>query len=247
MEPDLPTCIQYKAVKLSILIPVYNEAPTLLELLRKVERVQLPGIHMELVLVDDCSTDGSARLLSGYQPSESNVEVQKISHEKNQGKGAAIRTAIKYATGDYVLIQDADLEYEPEDYSRLLEPVLKGKAEVVYGNRFSAKELPERQYRLHYMANKFLTRLSNLMTGLQLQDMECCYKLIPLELLRKIPLRENSFGFEPENTARLSQEKGIRIVEVPVRYNGRKYSEGKKIGFGDGVRAVYCILRYSLK
>jgi glycosyltransferase involved in cell wall biosynthesis len=234
-------------VKLSILIPVYNEAPTLLELLDKVERVQLPGVRKEIVLVDDCSTDGSAKLLSMYQPSDPMTEVQKISHQHNSGKGAAIRTAIQYATGDYVLIQDADLEYDPEDYYQLLAPILKKEADVVYGNRFSSNELPSRQYWLHYLANQLLTWLSNTLTGLQLQDMECCYKLIPLELIRKMPLKENAFGFEPEVTAYLSQQKGIKIVEVPVKYQGRRYREGKKIGFMDGIRAVYCILRYNWK
>jgi glycosyltransferase involved in cell wall biosynthesis len=173
--------------------------------------VQLPGVRKEIVLVDDCSTDGSAKLLSMYQPSDPMTEVQKVSHQRNSGKGAAIRTAIQYATGDYVLIQDADLEYDSHDYYQLLAPILKKEADVVYGNRFSSNELPSRQYWLHYLANQLLTWLSNMLTGLQLQDMECCYKLIPLELIRKMPLKENAFGFEPEVTARLSQQKGIRI------------------------------------
>jgi glycosyltransferase involved in cell wall biosynthesis len=231
-------------VKLSILIPVYNEAPTLLELLDKVERVQLPGVRKEIVLVDDCSTDGSAKLLSMYQPSDPMTEVQKISHQRNSGKGAAIRTAIQYATGDYVLIQDADLEYDPEDYYQLLAPILKKEADVVYGNRFSGHTRVARQYTAHFIANKFLTWLSNQLTGLRLGDMECCYKAIPLKVIQQMPLEENSFGFEPEVTARLSKIKGLRIVEVPVHYNARKYEEGKKIGFTDGLRAMYCIVKY---
>ncbi len=220
----------------SIVIPVYNERDTILEIVRQVRQV---GIHQEIIIVDDFSLDGTRDLLLSFEH-ESDVRV--LMHGYNRGKGAALRTAFQQVCGDVVIIQDADLEYDPRDYLQLLEPLERGEATVVYGSRFlqNAQQDPSR---LHRFGNALLTRLSNLATGQQLTDMETCYKAFRRELLDTIHIEQNRFGFEPEITAKLSRL-GHRIHEVPIRYHSRGYEEGKKIGFRDAINALACIMRY---
>lgn len=226
-------------MKLSVVIPVYNEVHTLLTL---VERVQRVALDKEIVLVDDCSTDGTRELLqrTSFPP---NVTVRF--HEQNQGKGAALRTGFGAATGDLVIIQDADLEYDPEEYPKLIGPILDGRADVVYGSRFAGGESHRVLYFWHSLGNKFLTLCSNAFTNLNLTDMETCYKVFRREVLSQITIEENRFGFEPEITAKLSKLR-LRIYEVGISYAGRTYDEGKKIGWKDGVRALWCIVKYNL-
>lgn len=233
-------------MKLSIIIPVFNEEQTIHVLLSKVNSVVMEGVSKEIIICDDGSSDNSFKLIQTFQSGHPDASINVLRNESNSGKGAAIIKCIAAVSGDYVIIQDADLEYEPSDYAHLIQPILSGQADVVYGNRFHGHQETKRQYLIHFLANKFLTYLSNLLTGFRLQDMECCYKVIPAELLKNIRLKETAFGFEPEITAALSKIKGLRIAEVPVRYYGRKYHEGKKIGFTDGLRAIYCILKYNL-
>lgn len=234
---------------LSVIIPVYNEATTILEVLKRVVAVPIPK---EIIVVDDQSTDGTVDLLRDFQHSPVSFlgesvpapyTVQVIFHEQNQGKGAAIRTAIPTVTGDAVIIQDADLEYDPAEYSKLVAPFLNGRAEVVYGSRFY--DLTDHTFSWHTWGNSLLTRFSNLVTNLDLTDMETGYKLFSADLLKRIPLQSNRFGFEPEVTVKIARL-GVRICEVPVSYVGRSYAEGKKIGWKDGISALWCILRYSL-
>jgi glycosyltransferase involved in cell wall biosynthesis len=224
---------------LSVLIPVYNERETLLEILERVRDVE---IKKEVILVDDGSQDGTRDLMrdliEGKYP-----DVKVVYHEKNQGKGAAIRTAIQHATGDYMIIQDADLEYDPREYYALLEPILDGRADVVFGSRFLGGGAHRVHFFWHRMGNGLLTLLSNMLTNLNLTDMEVCYKVFKAEVLKNINLKSNRFDFEPEITAKVAK-KHYRIYEVPISYSGRDYDEGKKIGWRDGVQAIWTIFKY---
>jgi glycosyltransferase involved in cell wall biosynthesis len=228
-------------MKLSIVIPIYNEAATIEEILRQVLAVDV-GMERELVLVDDCSRDGSRDKLQ--QMKAEHPEWQVIFHEFNRGKGAALRSGFAAATGDIVLIQDADLEYDPKDYPRLLGPLLDGHADVVYGSRFIGGGPHRVVYFWHSLGNRFLTLFSNMMTDLNLTDMEVCYKVFRREVLQSITLLEDRFGFEVEVTAKIARGKRWRIYEVPISYYGRSYAEGKKITWKDGVHAMWCIVKY---
>jgi glycosyltransferase involved in cell wall biosynthesis len=236
-------------VKLSVVVPVYNEEDTVETVLDRVARAPLPDRigAVELVVVDDGSADGTGERLAAYEvPPElpRPCEMRHLRHERNRGKSAALRTGLEAATGDVLLVQDADLEYDPADYPVLLAPVLSGKADVVYGSRFLAGERRVLFF-WHYLGNKFLTTLSNMFTDLNLSDMETCYKLFTREVRSRLRLTSNRFGFEPEFTARVARL-GVRIYEVPVSYHGRTYSEGKKIGWKDGFEAIWCILKFNL-
>ncbi|MBK8683578.1 MAG: glycosyltransferase family 2 protein [Bacteroidetes bacterium] len=234
-------------MKLSIVIPAYNEGNTIHHILNKVREVVLiQQIEKELIIVNDCSRDHTEESIQKYIQSHPDLNIQYYKHEVNQGKGAALRTGIQKASGDIVIIQDADLEYDPEEYNILLKPILNGMADVVYGSRFMGGKPHRILFYWHSIGNRFLTRLSNMFTNLNLTDMETCYKMMRREIIQSIPLRENRFGFEPEITAKLSRIKGIRIYEVGISYYGRTYEEGKKIGWKDGFRAIYCILKYGL-
>ena len=227
--------------KLSIVIPVYNEAATIRQIVDLVRSVDV-GLDKELLLVDDCSRDGTREVLQEMATALPEVEV--LYHEVNRGKGAALRTGFAAATGDIVLIQDADLEYDPREYIRLLAPILEGHADVVYGSRFLGGGAHRVVFYWHYLGNKLLTTLSNMTTDLNLTDMEVCYKVFKREVIQGIPLREDRFGFEVEITAKVARRK-LRIYEVPISYYGRDYSEGKKIGWRDGFSALRCIVRYA--
>jgi glycosyltransferase involved in cell wall biosynthesis len=226
---------------ISVVIPVYNEKGTILELLRRVEAVEVPGLSREIVLVDDCSTDGTRELLRKEADARPGVRV--LYHDRNRGKGAALRTGIATTAGDIVLIQDADLEYDPREYPKLLAPILDGRADVVYGSRFSGSEAKRVLFFWHSVGNRFLTTFSNMFTNLNLTDMETCYKVFRGDILRGIRIEEDRFGFEPEVTAKIARLK-CRIYEVGIGYSGRTYAEGKKINWKDGVRALWCILKY---
>jgi len=228
---------------LSIVIPVYNEPDTWRELLDRVLAVEMPGLSRQIVIVEDGSTDGTRGQLEQFADrlgAGSNVKV--IFHEHNRGKGAALRTGFAAADGDLVVVQDADLEYDPEDFARLAAPILAGEADVVYGTRFGAGGGPK-GYLSNYLANRFLTWLSNLTTGLKLTDMETCYKMFRREVLSRMTLEQDRFGFEPEVTAAVARQ-DVRIAELPIGYHSRKKSEGKKIGYKDGLQAIRCIFRY---
>jgi len=223
--------------KISIVIPVYNEKNTIEKVIEQVEEVEIP-LEKEIILVDDCSSDGSRQVLKELQGK--NIKV--FFHEKNQGKGAALRTGFSHASGDIVLIQDSDLEYNPAEYPVLLEAILDGRADAVFGSRFLGG--PHRVlFFWHYVGNRFLTTFSNMLSNLNLTDMETCYKVIKKEILDKITLKSNRFGFEPEITIKLAKLK-CRIYEVPISYSGRDYSEGKKIGWKDGLAAIFHLIRY---
>ena len=233
--------------KLSIIIPVYNEAKTIHLILNKVLNVDLVnGIQKELIIVNDCSTDCSEDVINDYIVNNNLANILFFSHPINQGKGAAIHTGIKNATGDYIIIQDADLEYDPNEYNKLLSPILDGFADVVYGSRFIGGAPHRILFFWHTIGNKLLTFLSNMSTNLNLTDMETCYKLFKSEILKPLNLREKRFGFEPEVTSKISKINGIRIYEVGISYFGRTYLEGKKINWKDGFRAIYCILKYKI-
>jgi glycosyltransferase involved in cell wall biosynthesis len=225
-------------MRLTVVIPVYNEVHTLLHL---IDRVQEVAVEKDLILVDDCSTDGTRELL---QQTAFPANVRVLYHERNQGKGAALRTGFGAATGDVVLIQDADLEYDPQEYPKLLKPILEGRADVVFGSRFAGGETHRVLYFWHFMGNKFLTLCSNAFTNLNLTDMETCYKVFRREVLQRITVEEQRFGFEPEITAKIAKL-NVRIYEVGISYDGRTYEEGKKIGWKDGVRALWCIVKYN--
>ncbi|MDB6113717.1 MAG: Undecaprenyl-phosphate mannosyltransferase [Lacunisphaera sp.] len=228
-------------MKLSIVIPCYNERNTIRSIVEAVRAS--PVAVKEIIVVDDCSTDGTREILkSEIEPLVTRI----IYHAVNQGKGAAVRTGFTAATGDAVIVQDADLEYDPQEYPRLLKPVLDGKADVVFGSRFMGAEAHRVVYFWHMVGNRFLTLLSNMCTNLNLTDMETCYKLFRRDVLQKIKIEENRFGFEPEITAKMSQLEGVRIYEVGISYYGRTYAEGKKIGWRDGFRAIYAIIKYNL-
>ena len=229
-------------MKLSIVIPVYNEAATISELVAMVRAVEV-GLEKEILLVDDCSSDGTRDVLQKMGAAHADLKV--LFHEVNKGKGAALRTGFAAASGDIVLIQDADLEYNPRQYPQLLQPILEGHADVVFGSRFLGGGGPHRvAYYWHYVGNKLLTMLSNMTTNLNLTDMEVCYKVFKRAVIQSIPLQENRFGFEVEITAKVARRK-LKIYEVPISYYGRDYSEGKKIGWKDGVSALRCIARYA--
>jgi glycosyltransferase involved in cell wall biosynthesis len=227
--------------KLSIIIPCYNEMQTIDLILDKVLSVELP-LEREVVIVDDFSTDGTRKHLESLKESP-NISV--VFHEVNQGKGAALRSGFKHATGDLIIIQDADLEYDPSEYPKLLKPILDGKADVVYGSRFAGGESHRVLYFWHSLGNRFLTFMSNMFTNLNLTDMEVCYKLFKRSILEKVTVEEDRFGFEPEFTAKIACHDFV-VYEVGISYYGRTYDEGKKINWRDGVRAIYVILKYGL-
>ncbi len=238
---QLGICIYPESFKLSVVIPVYNERQWIKELLRRVQAVPVPK---EVIVVDDCSTDGTRDLLRELESDE----VRVIYQAHNQGKGAALRTGFAHAAGDVIVVQDADLEYDPAEYPRLIQPILENRADVVYGSRFIG-ESHRVLYFWHYVANKMLTTLSNMFTNLNLTDMETCYKVFRREVLADITLKSNRFGFEPEITAKIAKRRSPswRIYEVPISYSGRTYEEGKKIGLRDAFNALYCIIRYRFK
>lgn len=231
--------------KLSILIPAYNEEATIQVILEKVKEVDLiNGIKKEIVIVNDCSKDKTVEKIEEYMKGNPDMDIRFYSQDKNQGKGAAINRAIQEASGDYLIVQDADLEYDPHEYNLLLKPVFMDNADVVYGSRFMGAQPHRILFFWHSLGNKFLTTLSNMMTNLNLTDMETCYKLIRTSIAQNIVIKENRFGIEPEITAKLARVKKIRIYEVGISYYGRTYEEGKKIGWRDGFRAIYCIFKY---
>lgn len=236
-----------KIEKLSIIVPAYNEERTIHLILDRVLAVELLGnIRKELILVNDCSTDNTDATLRAYIQAHPGEDIRYHSHEVNKGKGAAIHTGIAMATGEFLIIQDADLEYDPEEFNFLLKPVLRGAADVVYGSRFLGGNAHRILFFWHSIGNKMLTRLSNMFTNLNLTDMETCYKLFRTTVIQQMQLNEKRFGFEPEVTAKIARVPGIRIYEVGISYYGRTYEEGKKIGWKDGFRAIYCILKYNL-
>jgi glycosyltransferase involved in cell wall biosynthesis len=230
---------------LSIVIPAYNEAATIHLILDKVRDCALPeGWAKELIVVNDCSKDATEEAIERYAAANPSLPLTYRKHEVNKGKGAALHTGIALATGDYVIIQDADLEYDPNEYVTLLKPIINGHADVVYGSRFMGGNAHRILFFWHSIGNAFLTFLSNMFTNLNLTDMETCYKLFRRDLIQSLNLRENRFGFEPEVTAKIARIPKVRIYEVGISYYGRTFEEGKKIGWKDGVRAIYCILKY---
>ncbi|HAE39639.1 MAG TPA: glycosyl transferase [Candidatus Riflebacteria bacterium] len=230
-------------MKLSVVIPVYNEENTVETIVDLVIKAPL-SIDKELIIVDDCSSDNTRKIIETRLAGK---VAKTVFHEKNQGKGAALRSGFAAATGDIVIVQDADLEYNPNEFQRLIDPILAGKADVVYGSRFVSGEPHRVLYFWHSIGNKLLTLLSNMFSDLNLTDMETCYKAFRHEILQGIVIEENRFGFEPEITAKISRVKGIRIYETGISYSGRTYEEGKKIGWRDGVAALWCILKYNLR
>jgi glycosyltransferase involved in cell wall biosynthesis len=242
-QSDLPV--------LCVVIPVYNERDTWRTLLDRAESAELPGCRKRIILVDDASTDGTREQLEEFARQRQascgadgggRTDLKVLFHDRNRGKGAALRTGFAAADGDFVIVQDADLEYDPADYPRLLQPLLAGQADVVYGSRFSKGGA--KGYLRSYLANRFLTCFSNLTTGLKLTDMETCYKVFKRQVLRAVRLEQDRFGFEPEITAKVAHL-GLRVIEVPISYNARTHKEGKKIGWKDGLKAVWCILKYA--
>jgi glycosyltransferase involved in cell wall biosynthesis len=228
---------------LSVIVPVFNEEKTIQLILNKLYALKFKNFNIEIIVVDDCSSDNTVQIIETLSQQ---ISFKFYSHKKNKGKGAAIRTGVEYASGDYCVVQDADLEYDPEEFQLLMKPVFKDNADAVYGSRFMGSQPHRILFFWHSIGNKILTVLSNSMTNLNLTDMETCYKLIRTSIFKSIKLKENRFGFEPEITAKLSKVKGIKIYEVGVSYYGRTYEEGKKIGWKDGVRAIYCIIKYNL-
>jgi len=233
--------------KLSIIVPAYNEARTINLILDKIKSVSLINdIEKEVIIINDCSTDATEEAILDYINKNIDIKISYFKHPINKGKGAALHTGIQKATGDYLIIQDADLEYDPNEYNLLIKPILDGFADIVYGSRFMGGNPHRILFFWHTIGNKFLTFLSNLFTNLNLSDMETCYKMFNTKIIQGIQLNENRFGFEPEITAKIARLPKIRIYEVGISYYGRTYEEGKKIGWRDGVRAIYCILKYNL-
>ena len=236
-----------KVQKLSIIIPVYNEAATIHLILNKINDICIVDeITKEVIIVNDCSTDNTKQVICNYICENPHLEIQYLEHKKNKGKGAALHTGISKAQGEVLVIQDADLEYAPEEYNDLLAPVIKGFADVVYGSRFVGNNPHRVLFFWHTIGNRFLTFLSNMFNNLNLTDMETCYKLFRTDIIQKLQLQENRFGFEPEVTAKIARISNIRIYEVGISYYGRSYMEGKKINWRDGLRAIYCIVKYGM-
>ncbi len=232
---------------LSVIVPAFNESKTIAHILAKVAAVSLHhGVEKEIVVINDCSTDNTEVLVKEFVDKNPELSINYLAQAVNSGKGAAIRRGIAEAKGDFVIIQDADMEYDPEEFNALLEPIISGHADVVYGSRFMGSKPHRILFFWHTVGNRFLTFLSNAFTNLNLSDMETCYKMFRAEIIKNISLRENRFGFEPEVTAKISRIKGIRIYEVGISYYGRTYEDGKKIGWKDGFRAIYCIVKYGL-
>ncbi|MEW6200671.1 MAG: glycosyltransferase family 2 protein [bacterium] len=224
--------------KLTVIVPVFNEEKTIEEIINRIHAVDIPK---EIIVIDDCSNDSTAQVLKKISDKVDKI----IRHERNMGKGAAIRTGVQFASGNAVVIQDADLEYNPQDFHKLLKPFLDGSADVVYGSRVRAET--QKRLTIHHLANRFLTFLSNLLSGLKITDMETCYKLFRTNLIKGITIEQNRFGFEPEITAKIAKIPGCRIQEVDISYSGRTYHEGKKITWRDGINAIKCIIKYSRK
>jgi len=224
-------------MRLSVVIPVYNEAATIAQI---IDRVRAVAVDKEIVVVDDCSTDGTGSVLKSLPDAR---DLVRLYHDANQGKGAALRTGFARATGDVIVVQDADLEYDPSEYPKMLTPIADGRADVVFGSRFTGGECHRVLYFWHMLGNRFLTLLSNAFTNLNVSDMETCYKMFRREVLQAIDIEENRFGFEPEVTAKIAALR-CRVYEVGISYSGRTYEEGKKIGWRDGVRAIWCIIKY---
>ena len=230
---------------LSVIIPTYNEAATINKILKKVCDVELiNNIKKEIIVINDCSIDSTKQIVNDFIDKNKKFNIRLIEQKVNQGKGAALHCGIKDATGDAIIVQDADLEYDPEDYNILLRPMVDGVADVVYGSRFLGGGPHRVVYYWHYLGNRFLTTFSNMITDLNLTDMEVCYKMFRKEVIQNITICESRFGFEPEITAKVAQNKNWRVYEVPISYYGRNYDEGKKIGWKDGVRAIWCIVKY---
>jgi glycosyltransferase involved in cell wall biosynthesis len=236
-----------KIEKLSIIIPTYNEGNTIHMILDKIQAVELTGdIQKEIIIVNDCSGDHTEEAINNYKNANPTLDIQYYRHEHNKGKGAALHTGIAKATGEYLVIQDADLEYDPNEYNDLLKPVLNGFADVVYGSRFMGNNPHRILFFWHTIGNRWLTFFSNMFSNMNLTDMETCYKLFDSKIIQAIKLSEQRFGFEPEVTQKIARVPRIRIYEVGISYYGRTYEDGKKIGWKDGVRAIYCILKYGL-
>ena len=235
------------SITLSIIIPAFNEGPTIRHILDQVAQVSLIGdVTKEIILVNDASTDDTEIHIKKFQSDYLHLNTKYFHHEVNRGKGAAIHTGISNANGEYLIIQDADLEYDPREYNLLLQPILDNRADVVYGSRFLGGKPHRILFFWHTLGNKFLTFLSNMFTNLNLTDMETCYKLFNTQMLQSLPLKEKRFGFEPEVTAKIAKIPNVRIYEVGISYYGRTYEEGKKINWKDGFRAIYCILKYNI-
>ncbi len=233
--------------KLSIIIPAYNEGPTIYKILDKIKGVSLiNAIEKEIIIVNDCSADNTVERVKQYIKINSDLKIELIEHDKNKGKGAAIHTGIQVSTGDVIVIQDADLEYDPDEYNILIRPIINGVADVVYGSRFMGGNPHRILFFWHSIGNKFLTFLSNMFSNLNLTDMETCYKMFRSDVLKSIKLNEKRFGFEPEVTQKVARISKIRIYEVGISYYGRTFEEGKKINWKDGFHAIYCILRYGI-
>jgi glycosyltransferase involved in cell wall biosynthesis len=238
--------MEVKIEKLSIVIPAFNEGPTIHKILDKIKEVELlNGLQKEIIIINDCSTDNTSENVKKYMYENANQTILFFDHTQNKGKGAALHTGIQNATGEILVIQDADLEYDPQEYNILLKPILNGFADVVYGSRFMGGNPHRISFFWHTVGNKFLTFFSNMFTNLNLTDMETCYKMFRLDTIKAVKLKENRFGFEPEVTTKIARIKGIRIYEVGISYYGRTYEEGKKIGWKDGFRALYCIVKYN--